>query len=62
MINTIMTYFKRKRIEKEFNQKRIIAKEAYRIFIGSNENLNPDNIAKADAFIKGGKFSMKLKW
>ena len=57
----IVKYFKRKRIEREQNLKRMIAKEAYRIFIGSRENLNPENVSRADAFVKGAKFALKMK-
>lgn len=57
----IIAYFKRKRAEKKYRLRKQIAKEAYKIFIGSNENLNPENVAKADAFCKGGRFALKLK-
>lgn len=55
----IIAYFKRKRAEKRDRLKKLIAREAYKTFIGSNENLSPENVAKADAFCKGGKFALK---
>jgi len=43
-----------------FEIRKQIAKEAYRIFIKDNKNLTPEIFEKANAFCLGAKFQRKL--